>query len=174
MDSVDESLARLQTDHIDLYQIHGTDAATPIEETLRALDDLVRQGKVRYVGVSNWQAWRIMKALGISERAGLARFDSLQAYYTIAGRDIEREIVPLLTEERVALMVWSPLAGGLLSGKFGPGRTGRKARGGRASTSRRWTGIAPGPASPPCARLPQRTAFRWRGWRWPGCSPGRT
>jgi aryl-alcohol dehydrogenase-like predicted oxidoreductase len=124
LDSVDESLARLQTDHIDLYQIHGTDAVTPIEETLRALDDLVRQGKVRYVGVSNWQAWRIMKALGISERAGLARFDSLQAYYTIAGRDLEREIVPLLTEERLALLVWSPLAGGLLSGKFGPGANG--------------------------------------------------
>ena len=124
MDSVHESLARLQTDHIDLYQIHATDSATPVEETLRALDDLVRQGKVRYLGVSNWQAWRIMKALGISERAGLARFDSLQAYYTIAGRDIEREVVPLLTEERLALMVWSPLAGGLLSGKFGPGATG--------------------------------------------------
>ena len=124
IDSVHDSLARLQTDHIDLYQIHGTDPVTPIEETLRALDDLVRQGKVRYVGVSNWQAWRIMKALGISERAGLARFDSLQAYYTIAGRDLEREIVPLLTEERLALLVWSPLAGGLLSGKFGPGADG--------------------------------------------------
>jgi len=124
MDSVHASLARLQTDHIDLYQIHGTDTITPIEETLRALDDLVRQGLVRYVGVSNWQAWRIMKALGISERAGLARFDSLQAYYTIAGRDLEREIVPLLNEERLALMVWSPLAGGLLSGKFGPGANG--------------------------------------------------
>ena len=124
MDSVDASLARLQADHIDLYQIHATDAVTPVEETLRALDDLVRQGKVRYLGVSNWQAWRIMKALGVSERAGLARFDSLQAYYTIAGRDIEREIVPLLAEERLALMVWSPLAGGLLSGKFGPGATG--------------------------------------------------
>ncbi len=124
MDSVRGSLDRLQTDHIDLYQIHGTDAITPVEETLRALDDLVRQGLVRYVGVSNWQAWRIMKALGISERLGLSRFESLQAYYTIAGRDLEREIVPLLTEERVGLMVWSPLAGGLLSGKFGPGSNG--------------------------------------------------
>jgi aryl-alcohol dehydrogenase-like predicted oxidoreductase len=124
MDSVDASLARLQTDHLDLYQIHGTDPVTPIEETLQALDDLVRSGKVRYVGVSNWQAWRIMKALGLSERLGLARFESLQAYYTIAGRDLEREIVPLLAEERLALMVWSPLAGGLLSGKFGPGLNG--------------------------------------------------
>jgi aryl-alcohol dehydrogenase-like predicted oxidoreductase len=124
MDSVQASLERLQTDHIDLYQIHGTDPVTPIEETLRALDDLVRQGLVRYVGVSNWQAWRLMKALGIAERHGWARFETLQAYYTIAGRDLEREIAPLLTEERVGLMVWSPLAGGLLSGKFGPGSNG--------------------------------------------------
>jgi aryl-alcohol dehydrogenase-like predicted oxidoreductase len=124
MDSVRGSLERLQTDYIDLYQIHGTDPVTPIEETLRALDDLVRQGLVRYIGVSNWQAWRIMKALGLSQRLGLARFDSLQAYYTIAGRDLERDIVPLLTEEKIGLMVWSPLAGGLLSGKFGPGSNG--------------------------------------------------
>ena len=121
MDGVQASLERLQLDHLDLYQIHGTDAVTPIEETLRALDDLVRQGLVRYVGVSNWQAWRIMKALGLSERHGWTKPDSLQAYYSIAGRDIEREIVPLLQSEGVGLMVWSPLAGGLLSGKFGPG-----------------------------------------------------
>ncbi len=124
MDSVRNSLDRLQTDHIDLYQIHGTDLVTPIEETLRALDDLVRQGLVRYIGVSNWQAWRIMKALGLSERHGWARFETLQAYYTIAGRDLERELVPLMNEEKVGLMVWSPLAGGLLSGKFGPGSNG--------------------------------------------------
>ena len=124
MDAVEASLRRLQTDHVDLYQIHANDAVTPVEETLRALDDLVRQGKVRYVGVSNWPAWRIMKGLGIAERHGFARIDSLQAYYTIAGRDLEREIAPLLTEERVGLMVWSPLAGGLLSGKFGPGANG--------------------------------------------------
>lgn len=121
MDSVEGSLRRLQTDHLDLYQIHGTDSVTPLEETLRALDDLIRQGKIRYAGVSNWQAWRIMKAIGLSERLGLARPESLQAYYSIAGRDLEREIVPLLREEGVGLMVWSPLAGGLLSGKFGPG-----------------------------------------------------
>jgi aryl-alcohol dehydrogenase-like predicted oxidoreductase len=124
MDSVEASLARLQVDYIDLYQIHGTDPVTPIEETVRALDDLVRLGMVRYVGVSNWQAWRLMKALGIAERRGWARFETLQAYYSIAGRDLEREIVPLLEEERVGLMVWSPLAGGLLSGKFGPGSNG--------------------------------------------------
>jgi aryl-alcohol dehydrogenase-like predicted oxidoreductase len=119
MDAVKASLGRLQMDHIDLYQLHGFDPATPIEETLRALDDLVREGYVRYVGVSNWAAWQIMKALGISERLGLARFQSLQAYYTVAGRDLEREIAPLLQSENVGLMVWSPLAGGLLSGKYG-------------------------------------------------------
>jgi len=121
MDSVKASLERLQTDHIDLYQIHGNDSVTPVEETLRALDDLVSQGLVRYVGVSNWQAWKIAKALGISEAKGYARFETLQAYYTIAGRDLERELVPMLTSEKLGLMVWSPLAGGLLSGKFGPG-----------------------------------------------------
>jgi aryl-alcohol dehydrogenase-like predicted oxidoreductase len=121
MDSVRSSLDRLQTDHIDLYQIHATDTVTPIEETLRALDDLTREGLVRYVGVSNWAAWRIAKALGISEARGYARFETLQAYYSIAGRDLERELVPMLTEEKLGLMVWSPLAGGLLSGKFGPG-----------------------------------------------------
>jgi aryl-alcohol dehydrogenase-like predicted oxidoreductase len=121
MDGVKASLRRLQTDHIDLYQIHANDAVTPIEETLRALDDLVRQGLVRYVGVSNWQAWKIAKALGISERLGLERFETLQAYYSIAGRDLERELVPLLRSETLGLMVWSPLAGGLLSGKYGPG-----------------------------------------------------
>jgi aryl-alcohol dehydrogenase-like predicted oxidoreductase len=117
-DGVKASLKRLQLDHIDLYQIHGFDAATPIEETLRALDQLVRHGHVRYIGVSNWAAWQITKALGIAERLGLARIDSLQAYYTVAGRDLEREIVPMLASEGVGLMVWSPLAGGLLSGKF--------------------------------------------------------
>jgi aryl-alcohol dehydrogenase-like predicted oxidoreductase len=121
MDSVGGSLDRLQTDHIDLYQIHGNDAVTPIEETLRALDDLVRQGMVRYVGVSNWSAWKIAKALGLSEAKGFSRFETLQAYYSIAGRDLERELVPLILEEKLGLMVWSPLAGGLLSGKFGPG-----------------------------------------------------
>ena len=121
MDSVQSSLERLQTDHIDLYQIHGNDSVTPIDETLRALDDLIRQGLVRYVGVSNWAAWKIAKALGISEARGYARFETLQAYYSIAGRDLERDLVPLISEEKLGLMVWSPLAGGLLSGKFGPG-----------------------------------------------------
>ncbi len=124
MDSVEGSLERLQLDHIDLYQLHGTDAVTPIDETLRALDDLVASGKVRYVGVSNWQAWRIAKALGIAERKGFSRFETIQSYYSIAGRDLEREIVPLINEEKLGLMVWSPMAGGLLSGKYGPGAPG--------------------------------------------------
>ncbi|MDB5497533.1 MAG: aldo/keto reductase [Phenylobacterium sp.] len=121
MDSVQTSLERLQTDHIDLYQIHGNDTVTPVEETLRALDDLTRQGLVRYIGVSNWAAWKIAKALGLSEAKGYVRFETLQAYYSIAGRDLERELAPMLTSENLGLMVWSPLAGGLLSGKFGPG-----------------------------------------------------
>ncbi|MBP2298740.1 aldo/keto reductase [Azospirillum picis] len=121
MDAVEGSLRRLQTDHIDLYQIHATDTVTPVEETLRALDDLVRQGKVRYVGVSNWQAWRIATALGISTRLNLERFSTLQAYYSIAGRDLERELKPLLEAEKLGLLVWSPLAGGLLSGRFSRG-----------------------------------------------------
>jgi aryl-alcohol dehydrogenase-like predicted oxidoreductase len=124
MDAVAQSLERMKTDYIDLYQIHGNDSVTPIEETLRALDDLVRQGMVRYIGLSNWQAWKTAKALGISERRGLERFETIQAYYSIAGRDLEREIVPLIEEEKLGLMVWSPLAGGLLSGKFGPGAPG--------------------------------------------------
>ena len=121
MDGVKASLKRLQLDHIDLYQIHGFDPATPIEETVRALDQLVRQGHVRYVGVSNWAAWQVVKAVGVAERLGLSRFESLQAYYTVAGRDLEREIVPMLKSEGLGLMVWSPLAGGLLSGKYRPG-----------------------------------------------------
>ena len=124
MDGVEASLRRLQTDHIDLYQIHANDAITPVEETLRALDTLVQQGKVRYVGCSNWQAWKLAKALAVSEFKNLARFDTLQAYYSIAGRDLERELVPLMEAEKVGLLVWSPLAGGLLSGKFS--RTNQK------------------------------------------------
>ncbi len=131
MDAVEASLSRLQTDHIDLYQIHGNDSVTPVEETLRALDSLVTQGKVRYIGCSNWQAWKIAKALGISEFKNLARFDTLQAYYSLAGRDLEREIIPLLQAEKTGLLVWSPLAGGLLSGKFS--RENQKPEGTRRS-----------------------------------------
>lgn len=132
MDAVKASLKRLDTDYIDLYQIHGFDPMTPIEETLRALDDLVRQGHVRYVGLSNWAAWTVMKALGLADRHGWTRPASLQAYYTIAGRDLEREVVPMLEAEKMGLMVWSPLAGGLLSGKYD--RDGSGPEGSRRTT----------------------------------------
>lgn len=118
LDGAKASLERLQLEYIDLYQLHGFDPATPIEETLGALNDLVRQGLVRYIGVSNWAAWQIAKAFGISNLHNLAKFASLQAYYSIAGRDLEREIVPMLSSEDLGLLVWSPLAGGLLSGKY--------------------------------------------------------
>jgi len=118
LQQADESLKRLNMDYIDLYQIHGFDPITPLEETLDALDALVKSGKVRYIGCSNLAAWHIMKALGISAQQHLAKFVSLQAYYTIAGRDLERELVPMLLDQKIGLMVWSPLAGGFLSGKY--------------------------------------------------------
>lgn len=124
MDSIDGSLKRLKTDHVDLYQIHGVDSATPIEETMQALDDVVRAGKVRYVGFCNLPAWKAMKALAVADRNHGARFVSAQMYYSIAGRDIEREIAPLADEEGLAILPWSPLAGGLLSGKFREGEKG--------------------------------------------------
>ena len=132
LDAAHKSLKRRGLGHIDLYQIHGWDPATPIDEIVRALDDLVRSGAVRYVGVSNWAAWQVTKALGISQAHGLARFQSVQAYYTIAGRDLERELAPMMLSETVGLMVWSPLAGGLLSGKYD--REGRSEQGGRRAT----------------------------------------
>lgn len=128
MQQVDESLKRLNTDYIDLYQIHGYDAQTPLEETLRAMDDLVRNGKVRYIGCSNISSWQLMKALAFSQYNNLAKFVSLQAYYTIAGRDLERELVPLLLDQKVGLMVWSPLAGGFLSGKYSRNKNPEDAR----------------------------------------------
>jgi len=129
---IEGSLRRLGLDHIDLYQVHGFDPVTPVEETVRALEDVVRSGKARYVGVSNWPAWLVMKAIGYAEAGGLARFHSAQMYYSIAGRDIEREVVPMAESEGLALLPWSPLAGGLLSGKFDPGKQGPE--GARRST----------------------------------------
>ena len=117
-DAVDASLKRLGMDHIDLYQTHGFDPLTPIEETLDALTDIVKSGRVRYLGLCNLAAWQIAKSLGVSAQRGLARFESLQMYYSIAGRDLEREVVPLAQDQDLAILPWSPLAGGLLSGKF--------------------------------------------------------
>jgi aryl-alcohol dehydrogenase-like predicted oxidoreductase len=126
---VEESLRRLGTDYIDLYQIHSFDPLTPLQETLWVLDDLVKSGKVRYIGASNVTAWQLMKALDFSNYTRVAAFVSLQAYYTLASRDLEREIVPVLNDQKVGLMVWSPLAGGLLSGKYK--RDGQGAEGSR-------------------------------------------
>ncbi|HTA89652.1 MAG TPA: aldo/keto reductase [Polyangiaceae bacterium] len=124
LSSIDCSLRRLGLDHIDLYQIHGFDPVTPIEETVRALDDVVRSGKARYVGFSNLPAWVASHAITFAEQNGLARFQSAQVYYSIAGRDIEREIAPLCQARGLAILPWSPLAGGLLSGKFDPDKKG--------------------------------------------------
>jgi aryl-alcohol dehydrogenase-like predicted oxidoreductase len=112
------SLRRLQTDHIDLYQLHEWDGQTPLQETLEALDDLVRSGKVRYVGCSNYSAWHVMKALGISDRRELPRFVSQQVYYSLQAREAEYELVPISVDQGLGIFVWSPLAGGLLSGKY--------------------------------------------------------
>jgi len=125
---IDASLARLGLDHVDLYQIHGWDPNCDMEESLRALEDIVRSGRARYLGVSNWAAWQIARALGIAERRGWDKFVSLQAFYTVGNRELEREIVPMLESEGLGLMVWSPLAGGLLSGKYVRGE-GDKAEG---------------------------------------------
>ncbi|MBM3770241.1 MAG: aldo/keto reductase [Acidimicrobiia bacterium] len=130
LQAIEDSLRRLGTDYIDLYQIHRHDQLTNVEDTLRALDDLVRSGKVRYIGCSNLSAWQMMKAIGISRAEGLERFRCTQSYYSLAGRELEREIVPLLKDQQLGLLVWSPLAGGFLSGKFtreGVDPSGRRA-----------------------------------------------
>jgi aryl-alcohol dehydrogenase-like predicted oxidoreductase len=116
--SVDESLKRLQLDHIDILYVHGVDPKTPIEETMRALNDIVLSGKVRYIAVCNWPAWMVMKAQGIAALYGWNKFEGLQYYYSLAGRDIEREILPMAADQKLAVMPWSPLAGGFLSGKY--------------------------------------------------------
>jgi len=116
--SVDASLKRMQIDHIDLLYVHGTDLKTPIEETVRALNDIVLTGKVRYIAICNWPAWMVMKAQGIADKYGWNKFVGLQYYYSLASRDIERELVPLAIDQNLAIMPWSPLAGGFLSGKY--------------------------------------------------------
>jgi len=116
--SVEKSLKRLGTDYIDLYQVHGWDVLTPVEESIRALDDLVRQGKVRYIGCSNWAARQLMKALCLARDHNMSQFVSLQPYYSLAGRDLEHELLPLCLEENIGVLPWSPLSGGFLSGKY--------------------------------------------------------
>src|SRR3954452_18767393 len=116
--SAEASLRRLRTDYIDLYQVHEWDGQTPLEETLDTLDGLVRAGKVRYIGCSNYGGWQLTKALGISDRLGLQRFVSQQIYYSLQARDAEYELVPAGLDQGVGILVWSPLAGGLLSGKY--------------------------------------------------------
>ena len=118
LSSIDESLKRLQLDHVDLFQIHGVDPTTPLEETVDALDAVVRSGKARYLGWSNLPAWMAMKMAAMQDARGLSRFVSAQVYYSIAGRDIEREVVPVSLDQGFGILPWSPLAGGLLSGKF--------------------------------------------------------
>lgn len=118
MQELDDSLQRLQLDHIDLYQIHGFDALTPLEETMRGLEDVVRSGKVRYIGCSNLAAWQVMKANGIADKNGWGRFVSTQNYYSLAGRDLENDLVPMAQDQQMAILPWSPLAGGFLSGKY--------------------------------------------------------
>jgi aryl-alcohol dehydrogenase-like predicted oxidoreductase len=128
MRALEDSLRRLRTDYIDLYQIHGYDHVTPMEETLAALDDAVRQGKVRYIGCSNLAAWQVSKALGISARHNQARFVANQIHYSLVSRDPERELVPQALDEGVSLTVWSPLVGGFLTGKFDRGVTDENTR----------------------------------------------
>jgi aryl-alcohol dehydrogenase-like predicted oxidoreductase len=122
LDSCDASLRRLGTDYIDLYQVHSFDPKTPLEETLRALDDLVREGKARYIGVSNFTGWQLMKALAISERQNLERFVTLQALYSLIARDLENELVPLSLDQKLGILPWSPLGGGFLTGKYRRGK----------------------------------------------------
>ena len=170
MEAVDASLKRLGTDYIDLYQIHRFDPLTNLEDTLRTLDDLVRAGKVRYIGCSNLAAWQLMKALAISRAQHLERFRCTQSFYSLAGRDLEREMIPLLKDQGLGLLVWSPLAGGFLSGKFtrhGGDESARRATL-RLSAGRQGTGIRHSRCARPTWRALTRSASR--KWRSRGCS----
>jgi len=168
------SLPRLGTDHIDLYQVHGVDERTPPEESLRALDDLVRSGKVRYIGCSNLSAWHLMKELAVSERRGFERFASLQAYYNLIARELEHELIPACLDQGVGILVWSPLAAGFLSGKYRRGQaspegTRRSALGDPARSTR--SGAS---TSSMCSTTwPRRAVPRSRRWPSTGCCAGR-
>ena len=118
LQSIDQSLQRLQMDHVDILYVHGVDPKTPVEQTMHALNDVVQSGKVRYIAVCNWPAWMVMKAQGIAARNGWHQFEGLQYYYSLSSRDIEREVLPMAADQKLAVMPWSPLAGGFLSGKY--------------------------------------------------------
>jgi aryl-alcohol dehydrogenase-like predicted oxidoreductase len=173
MNELDASLKRLQLDQIDLYQLHGYDPVMPLEEVLSTLNDMVRSGKVRYIGLCNMAAWQIMKGLAISEKNHWARFESVQAYYNVAGRDLEREGIPLLQDQQVGLMIWSPLAGGLLSGKFtldGHGPAGSRRATFDFPVMGKPRAFAVVDAMRPIAQRHQVSVARVR---WPGCSAAR-
>jgi aryl-alcohol dehydrogenase-like predicted oxidoreductase len=123
MRQVHQSLRRLETDYIDLYQLHGWDPATPVEESLRALEDMVTRGYIRHIGVSNWAAWQVAKAQGVCQQLNLSKVQSYQGYYSLAGRDVEREVLPMLASDAASMIVFSPLAGGYLTGKYRAGAT---------------------------------------------------
>ncbi len=164
LSQVKASLERLQLDYIDLYQIHGRDPTTPIEETMGAMNDLVRSGLVRYIGCSNLSAWEVMKANWVSDLHDWPRFESVQSYYTIAGRDIEREIMPMLIDQGMGLLVWSPLAGGFLTGKY---RKGEEVPEGGEAFRLQFPSGGPrsGISHPGCH---ERDRHRPRGFRSPG------
>ena len=177
--AVDGCLRRLGTDYIDLFQIHGFDALTPVEETLRVLDDLVTAGRIRYIGCSNFSGWHLMKSLAVSERYGWARYVAHQAYYSLIGREYEWELMPLAVDQKVGCVVWSPLGWGRLTGKIARGkplpaispfRTPSSRAWDRRSTmntcSRWWTPLKPSRATPagPFPKSPSTGFFNGRRW----------
>ena len=168
------SLKRLRTDVIDLYQVHQWDGLTPLEETMEALDSLVRSGKVRYIGCSNWSGWHMMKAMEVARRDGRIPFVSEQIHYTLQAREAEYELLPVALDQKLAVLVWSPIAGGLLSGKHRRDKTVPRARvSWRAGASRRSaTRTRCGTLSTNWSRSPKPIASQGRRSRWPGCSAG--
>lgn len=167
----EKSLRRLRTDVIDIYFLHEWDGTTPLEETIAALDTLVSQGKVRYVGCSNYSGWQVMKALGVSDRQHQPRFVTQQIHYTLEAREAEYELLPISVDQGLGVLVWSPLAGGLLSGKYHRDQaTARQISGWTHRRSATRTGCG---GSSTCLSISARTmAFRRRRWRLPGCSAG--
>ena len=170
---IDESLRRLGTDYVDLYQIHRWDRTTPIEETLQALDDLVRAGKVRYLGASAMWAWQFSKALYLADRHGWSRFVTMQPHYNLLYREEEREMLPLCLDQGIGVMPWSPLARGKLARPWDAEATKRSETDGYAKSLYRKRGGRPSRSGPRSASWPPRAEFPVRSLPWPGCSPGR-